>query len=199
MCEGIGIALTTPIPPPVTYDSQNRVFFIPGSQRRDNKYWRRSRAKRYAKQIEEEGIETYGLVAEEGWAMYRQGLIRAGTKYKSFPQERVIVAISEKGNRELPKGEGLVEQIDEWIAGMPEKKAMGGTQGFGGKWSGSKKKPEKWRYLRLPIHWDLGTVREALRAEGVETAFEDGRLVIPGINHRKVQETLEKVFQFAPK
>jgi len=137
---------------PVIYDSKKVRFFAALVRRRDNDFYRRGLARRYALQFQEEDIDAYEWVAATEQKSYQRQLRSAKLRYKAFPLNNgTAVIVSAKGNKFLPVDqEDLVKLIDGWIASIPEGKSTSGTRKFGGRFAGAEaRRKEPGRFLRL--------------------------------------------------
>jgi hypothetical protein len=131
---------------PITIlDTKTNSFFSGLVRRRDNDFYRNGMAYKFVKQIQEENIFTYGYVAKAHWKMYQKHLYRDKVRHKTFPQPNdIIIVVSSLGNRAMPEHwEDQQKMFDEWIARIPNKKCIGGTKDFGGRYAGSKPMPKK--------------------------------------------------------
>lgn len=176
--------------PGTIYDSVERRFFPALVRRRDNAFYRRGMAIRYAMQFQAEGVDAYEGV--ENWKAYREMLRRREVRYKLFPQVQEWIVVSCLGGELLPNDFSTrVTIIDGWIADIPEGKKVGGTRGFGGKHKGSRPKSrEPERYIRLgrPIK----EIVEQLEIDKVEYYRDEiGNIILIGVDREKGREYIE--------
>jgi hypothetical protein len=154
------------------YDTKECRFFPALIRRRDNDFYRRGMAIRYARQMEYEHVHAYCRVIPDRWPACRKGYNRRGIRYKLFPQPDTFIVTSQAGTISLPVDFSTqVYTIDHWIESIPQGKAVGGTRGFGGPWAGSRPKSrEPGRYTRLNM--PIRDVVEMLTRDGIEY-YED--------------------------
>jgi len=153
------------------YDVKEQRFFPALVRRRDNDFYRRGMAIRYAVQLKIEKVDRYEHIKHEAWKAYRERLRWRGLRYKVFPQVDDLIVVSQLGTNPLCIDFSMqVGLIDTWIKAIPEGRRVSGTRGFGGKYAGSRPRSrEPGRYIRL------------------DKSLEDviGLLYIGGVKYRK--------------
>ena len=191
--EGVEIALSTPIPPPIRYDIRNRTFFIPSPKCKSDDFHRRQMAERRAAQIEEEEVGSYDTVAKTGWQVYKKILVREGTPWLAFPQEKVKFVISRIGEKPLPEeNEELVTLLDKWIEAGSGYGKISPSKGFGGDKAGCRPPPEPDRYLQLPMRWELQTLERKLKNDRIEYWKEEEKLAVINLGTEHARKYVEK-------
>lgn len=145
------------------YNPVTKSFFPGSSQKLENDYWRRDTAKRYADQIEAEGITTWQYVALAGWRSYRRILREDAVAFKGIPIPPVMIVISERGNRELGSREETVYLLDEWLKQKPKNMHTVNSPKFGKDHAGSRP-PSKGC---VKVYKSLRTIEKVLTEDDV--------------------------------
>lgn len=182
---------------------------IPGNCRsKDCPFCRRIMAKRYSKQIKAESREFRRVrIAAESWESYRKQLQRQKKRYKAFPQKSGIlevIADVEQGEPLAMDEDKLLDLLDDLLANKDRNKRVSGSQGFGGKYAGSRAVSEKGRYRRFGsdiqdavdelsrVAQDKHTKAEELQSS-LSTPGENGVIHLKAILQQEVEQHLERI------
>lgn len=157
------------------YDrNTRRIYPRRRCRRRDCPYCRNILAHRIESQITCEEINTWSEIPAGRWPTYKRYMHTDGIRFKSFPQGETVIVVRKDGDNELPEDrESRAEIIGNWIAKVPKRKQVAGTQGFGGEyWAGAQKKSQPGRYW--VSKQDYAVVRHRLK-EAARDLKEKGK------------------------
>lgn len=175
------------------FDKKKPRFFPALIRRRDNMFYRRGMAIRYALQFSHENIWTYGYTETDKWETIRQRMLREGVRYKAFPRDddtKIVVSIL--GDLKMPHDwNKRVSLIDNWIAAAPIGTRITGSRGFGGKFAGARpKSKEPGRYLRINV--SIGEVISELDKDGIPYTDDGENVLITLPNGESTEYVLQK-------